>query len=226
MMRAERGMRPTEHSGGQEPQEGQMPLENRGGRRSSLSARRRRNRRRYYRYEILSFLAMLAVVYLVCVGLVRYVGQKTVVDGSSMSPTLEDGDVLIVDKLSYRLREPERFDVVVFQYLYKEDSYYIKRIIGLPGETVQIIDGEIYIDGALLEEDFGNASMTNPGRANQPITLGPDEYFVLGDNRNISSDSRDPSVANVAREQIVGRAFVCVYPWSRMGFLQHDGEVS
>ncbi len=185
-----------------------------------MSERRRRNRRRYYRYEIITFLLMLAVIYLLCAGVVRYVGQKTLVDGSSMSPTLEDGDVLLVDKLSYRFRDPERFDVVVFRYLYKENSYYIKRIIGMPGETVQIIDGQIYINGQMLEEDFGSAKMTNPGRAIQPITLGPDEYFVLGDNRNISSDSRDPSVANVAREQIVGRAFVCVYPWKHIGFLR------
>lgn len=187
-----------------------------------MSERRRRNRRRYYRYEVLSFIAMLAGIYLLCVGVVRYVGQKTLVDGSSMSPTLEDGDMLIVDKLSYRFRDPERFDVIVFRYLYKEDSYYIKRIIGLPGETVQIIEGEIYIDGELLEESFGNASMANPGRASQPVTLEPGEYFVLGDNRNISSDSRDPSVANVAREQIVGRAFVCVYPLAHWGFLEHE----
>ena len=189
---------------------------------NEISERRRRNRKRYYRYEIITFVVMLAVVYLLCTSVVRYVGQKTLVDGSSMSPTLEDGDVLIVDKLSYRFWEPERFDVVVFRYLYKENSYYIKRIIGLPGETVQIKEGKIYIDGRLLEEDFGNAEMKNPGRANQPITLGADEYFVLGDNRNISSDSRDPSVANVGRDQIVGRAFVCVSPWEHIGFLKHE----
>lgn len=189
---------------------------------TEMSERRRRNRKRYYRYEAITFLVMLVVVYMVCAGVVRYVGQKTLVDGSSMSPTLEDGDVLIVDKLSYRFREPERFDIVVFRYLYKENSYYIKRIIGLPGETVQIKDGQIYIDGKQLEEDFGNALMTNPGRANQPITLGSDEYFVLGDNRNVSSDSRDPSVANVAAEQIVGRAFVCISPWEHVGFLKHE----
>ena len=187
-----------------------------------ISERRRRNRRRYYRHEALSFAVMLAVVYLLCTLVVRYVGQKTLVDGSSMSPTLEDGDVLIVDKLSYRLSDPERFDVVVFRYLYKEDCYYIKRVIGLPGETVQIMDGEIYIDGVRMEEEFGNARMTNPGRAAQPITLGTDEYFVLGDNRNVSSDSRDPSVANVAREQIVGKAFVCIYPLDHLGFLKHE----
>ncbi len=189
---------------------------------AEMSERRRRNRKRYYRYEIITFLVMLAVVYVVCASTVRYVGQKTLVDGTSMSPTLEDGDVLIVDKLSYRFREPERFDVVVFRYLYKENSYYIKRIIGLPGETVQIKEGKIYINGQLLEEDFGNSDMRNPGRASQPITLGTDEYFVLGDNRNVSSDSRDPSVANVAMDQIVGRAFVCVSPWEHIGFLKHE----
>jgi len=187
-----------------------------------MSERRRRNRKKYYRYEVITFLLMLAAVYLICVGTVRYVGQKTLVDGTSMSPTLEDGDVLIVEKLSYRFRQPERFDVVVFRYLYKENSYYIKRIIGLPGETVQIQNGKIYINGSLLEEDFGNAQIKNPGRANQPITLGADEYFVLGDNRNVSSDSRDPSVANVKAEQIVGRAFVCVWPWEHIGFLKHE----
>lgn len=187
-----------------------------------ISERRRRNRGRYYRYEVITFVLMLAVVYLVCAGVVRYVGQKTLVDGASMSPTLEDGDVLIVEKLSYRFRQPERYDVVVFRYLYKENSYYIKRIIGLPGETVQIKDGKIYINGSLLEEEFGSAVIKNPGRANQPITLGSDEYFVLGDNRNVSSDSRDPSVANVKADQIVGRAFVCMWPWKHIGFLKQE----
>lgn len=189
--------------------------------REIMSPRRRRNRRRYYLYEIVSTILCVAVIYLLCVAMVRYVGQKTVVEGSSMSPTLEDGDNLIVDKLSYHFSDPERFDIVVFRYLYRENSYYIKRIIGLPGETVQIVDGQIYIDGELLEETYGSEVMESAGRAAQPVTLGPDEYFVLGDNRNLSSDSRDPLVANVSREQIIGKAFVCIYPFSRLGFLKH-----
>lgn len=183
---------------------------------------RRRNRRRYYRYEIISFVIYALCVYLLCVVIVRYVGQKTVVEGSSMEATLYDADQLIVDKLSYRFSDPERFDIVVFRYLYRENSYYIKRIIGLPGETVQIKDGQIYINGELLEEDYGNALMDNPGRAIQPVTLGEDEYFVLGDNRNVSSDSRDPLVANVSRNQIVGKAFVCIYPFDHFGLLKHQ----
>ncbi|MCI8400698.1 MAG: signal peptidase I [Lachnospiraceae bacterium] len=186
-----------------------------------MSGRRRRNRRRYYAYEIISTLIYVAFVYLLCTGVVRFVGQKTVVEGSSMSPSLEDGDNLIVDKLSYRFGDPGRYDIIVFRYQYKEDSYYIKRVIGLPGETVQIVDGYIYINGELLSEEFGNAVMENAGRASQEVVLGPDEYFVLGDNRNLSSDSRDPLVANVQREQIVGKAFICIYPFDRFGFLRH-----
>lgn len=188
----------------------------------AMSARRRRNRRRYYAYELFSLILYMVLIYVLCVGMIRYVGQKTVVEGSSMLPTLTDGDNLIVDKLSYRFSEPKRFDVIVFRYLYKEDSYYIKRVIGLPGETVQIRDGLIYINGELLEEDYGNAPMENPGRAIQPVTLGPDEYFVLGDNRNVSSDSRDSLVANVGKEQIVGKAFICIYPFDHFGLLRHQ----
>ena len=193
-----------------------------GDKQEPLSEGRRRNRRRYYTYEIVSAVVCAACIYLLCMAVIRYVGQKTVVEGSSMSPTLEDGDNLIVDKLSYRFSDPQRFDIVVFRYLYKEDSFYIKRVIGLPGETVQIVDGEIYIDGELLAEEYGNEQMENPGRAIQPVTLGAGEYFVLGDNRNLSSDSRDPLVANVSEEQIVGKAFVCIYPFEHFGFLKHQ----
>lgn len=187
-----------------------------------MSERRRRNRRRYYCYEWMSVVLYVAVIYVLCAGMIRYVGQKTVVEGSSMLPALTDGDHLIVDKISYRFSEPKRFDIIVFRYLYQEDSYYIKRIIGLPGETVQIQDGLIYINGELLEEEYGNAQMDNPGRAIQPVTLGPDEYFVLGDNRNLSSDSRDSLVANVGKEQIVGKAFICIYPLHHARLLRHQ----
>ncbi len=189
-------------------------------RRRPMSSRRRRNRRRYYIYEIFSTLIYVTLVYLLCIGVVRFVGQKTVVEGSSMSPAMENGDSLLVDKFSYQFSDPKRFDIIIFQYLYKEDSYYIKRVIGLPGETVQIIDGYIYIDGERLEEDFGSEIMDNPGRAASPVILGEDEYFVLGDNRNCSSDSRDPLVANVARGQIMGKAFIRIAPLERIGFLR------
>ncbi len=107
----------------------------------------------------------------------------------AMYPALNDGDNLIVDKISYRFSDPKRFDVIVFPFRYQEDTYYIKRIIGLPGETVQIFDGDIYINGRVLKEPFGSDKIKNGGLASETITLGQNEYFVLGDNRNDSADS-------------------------------------
>ena len=172
--------------------------------------------------EVLSMALYIAVVLCITFLVVRYVGQRTQVDGHSMENTLFDGDNLIVDKISYRFTDPKRFDIIVFPYHYKEDTYYIKRIIGLPGETVQIRDGEIYIDGAILEEDYGKETMLTSGRAADQIQLGEDEYFVLGDNRNHSEDSRFDDVGNIERSEIIGRAFIRIWPFERFGLLKHQ----
>ena len=130
---------------------------------------------------------------------------------------------LLVDKLSYRFQNPKRFDIIVFPYQYEENTYYIKRIIGLPGETVQVVDGYVYINGSRLESDiYGNELMDDPMAASQPITLGEDEYFVLGDNRNHSQDSRDPSVGEVKKDTIMGKAWVRIYPFDKMGVIRHE----
>ena len=84
---------------------------------------------------------------------------------------MSDGDNLIVDKISYRFRDPERYDIIVFPYQYQENTYYIKRIIGMPGETIQIIDGEVYIDGQILGEEYGAEVMQDAGIAEVPVTL-------------------------------------------------------
>ena len=140
-----------------------------------------------------------------------------------MEPMLTNGDNLIVDKISYRFQDPERYDIIVFPFKYEEKTYYIKRIIGLPGETVQIDDaGNIYIDGELLEESYGKEVINDSGRASEPITLQDDEYFVLGDNRNDSSDSRVESVGNIKRDDIIGRAWVRIYPFDSIGVLKHQ----
>lgn len=169
-------------------------------------------------------------LYLLCVLvttwlLITFVVQRTEVEGSSMETTLSDGDNLFVDKISYRFRDPERFDIIVFPFQYKQDVYYIKRIIGLPGETVQIDErGNIYIDGEILAESYGREviSPDTIGRAVEPVTLGEDEYFVMGDNRNHSSDSRTEQVGNIHREDIIGRAWVRIWPLDKMGVLQHQ----
>ena len=141
-----------------------------------------------------------------------------------MLPTLHDEDNLIVDKISYRFRDPKRFEVIVFPYRYAEDTYYIKRIIGLPGETVQIIDGYVYINGELLEESYGLEIIDSNryGIAAQEITLGEDEYFVLGDNRNNSADSREPNVGLIHEDEFIGRAWIRIWPLNRIGVVVHE----
>ena len=142
--------------------------------------------------ETLSFILYIAIVFLVTYLVIHYVGQRTQVSGTSMEYTLSDGDNLIVDKISYRFHEPERFDIIVFPFRYKEDTYYIKRIIGLPGETVQIDDeGNIYIDGEVLEESYGREIILDPGEAASPIELGDGEYFVL-DRKSTRLNSSHP----------------------------------
>ena len=140
-----------------------------------------------------------------------------------MESTLQHGDNLIVDKISYRFSDPKRFDIVVFPFQYEEDTYYIKRIIGLPGEIVQIdTDGVIYINGEVLHESYGLEVIKDPGRAIEPITLGEDEYFVMGDNRNNSTDSSTELVGNVKRSELIGKAWVRIYPFSKFGKLRHQ----
>ena len=173
---------------------------------------------KHFLKSILNFSIYILVVLVLTLLVVRYVGQRTVVMGHSMEPTLSDQDNLLVDKLSYRLHDPKRFDVVVFPYQYADKTYFIKRIIGLSGETVRIDDtGSIYINDELLMEAYGKEVIEDPGLARDGITLGADEYFVLGDNRNDSSDSRFVSVGNIKGSQIIGKAFLRIYPFSAFG---------
>ena len=154
---------------------------------------------------------------------ITFVGQRTEVQGSSMEATLSNGDQLIVDKISYRFRDPKRYDIIVFPFRYEDNTFYIKRIIGLPGETIQIEgEGNIWINGEILEESYGREIIRDPGLAVEPITLGEDEYFVMGDNRNNSSDSRVEAVGNIHRDEIIGRAFIRIWPLSKSGILKHQ----
>ena len=168
---------------------------------------------------ILYILIIIGLTYLI----ITFVGQRTRVSGSSMETTLHNGDNLIVDKLSYRFRDPKRYDIIVFPYKYEENTYYIKRIIGMPGETLQIKDGYVYIDGEKLTSDiYGNELIEDPQTAEEPVTLGEDEYFVMGDNRNHSMDSRDPSVGVLKKSALMGRAWVRIYPFNNVGVIRHE----
>ena len=170
--------------------------------------------------EILSWVFYIAFVLVLTWVIITFVGQRTRVDGRSMMNTLHDGDNLIVEKLSYRFSDPKRFDIIVFPPTGKKE-YYIKRIIGLPGETVQIDEnGNIYINGELLEENYGAETIQNPGRAAKPITLGDDEYFVMGDNHAGSDDSRMADIGNVKRSEIFGKVWFVASPGPDFGFVR------
>ena len=173
--------------------------------------------------EILSTSLYLLIVLCLTYIVIHFVGQRTQVIGGSMETTLSENDNLIVDKLTYRFREPKRFDIVVFPFQYEKDTYYIKRIIGLPGETIFIDEeGNIFIDDELLTESYGKEIIKDAGRAYEPVTLVEDEYFVMGDNRNNSQDSRDPTVGNIARSDIIGRAWIRIWPLNKFGILKHQ----
>lgn len=172
--------------------------------------------------ELLGWIVYILVIVGLTYLIITFVGQRTRVSGSSMETTLSNGDNLIVDKISFRFRAPRRYEIIVFPYQYQKKTYYIKRIIGLPGETVQVKDGHVYINGQLLDEHYGNEPMQDPGIAAEPITLGPDEYFVLGDNRNHSADSRDPSVGVLHRKDLLGRAWIRIWPFSKFGVIKHE----
>ena len=172
---------------------------------------------------ICSSLYFFLVMFLTLL-LIKYVGQRTEVIGSSMAPTLTDGDNLVVDKLTYKFREPRRGDIIVFPYRDRSNVFYIKRIIALPGETIYINEkSDVYINGELYQEDYlMEAYMEDPGVAGVPFTLKEGEYFVMGDNRNNSTDSRKLSIGTVKREEITGRAFMRIWPLTKIKILKHS----
>jgi signal peptidase I len=144
-----------------------------------------------------------------------FVGQATRVEGQSMEPNLHSEQRLVVEKLSYRFHGPQRFDIVVIKMPSQGEELLIKRVIGLPGETVEIRDGQVYVDGNLLEEPFTEDS-TYPGR-NSKVTVPPLYIYVMGDNRDRSNDSR--SFGPVPIDNIIGRAWLSYWPPEQIGIV-------
>lgn len=172
--------------------------------------------------SFLKELLVYAVIIVLCVTVVpRYVIQRTEVQGESMEDNLINGENLLVEKLTYRFKDPDRFDIITFYPQGREEEdYYIKRVIGLPGERIQISGNTIYINGKVLEEHYGREPMVDAGIAEEEIKLGKDEFFVLGDNRNHSMDSRDgEAVGVVKKKNIDGHAILRIYPFSSFGTL-------
>ena len=138
-----------------------------------------------------------------------------------MNPVLSNGDVVLVNRIVYNATTPKRGDIIVFKPKGNENAhYYIKRIIGLPGETVEIMENHIYIDGEKLEEDYETTDIDDVGIVNEKIQLDGDEYFVLGDNRKSSEDSRNADIGNVKREYIYGKAWFVLSPKKDFGFIR------
>ena len=164
----------------------------------------------------------IGIAYFLASFATTYVAHQTTVEGESMEPTLTDGDSVIIQRLSYYFVDPKRYDVVVFPVSYDDGTakktYYIKRVIGLPGETVQIIDGSVYINNEKLDDDvYGAAAINEAGIAENPLVLGENQYFVMGDNRNMSTDSRNSYVGLVNKNDIIGEAWLCTWPLNHFG---------
>lgn len=180
---------------------------------------------------VLYIIGIIGIVFLIH----TFIGSRSEVVGHSMEDTLHDGESVWLDKLSYRLHEPERYDIVVFP-VEDSETYFIKRIIGLPGETVYIDEnGDIYIgttetiyedtDGTLhneaekLSETYGKNTIQENmrGIAAKPVTLGENEYFVMGDNRNNSKDSRSEEIGPISGDWLQGKAVFRLWPWRKFG---------
>ena len=164
--------------------------------------------------------AIVDIVVIVCAAflMINFFFDNTSITGHSMNNTLKNDDVMLVNKVAFKYRDPKRYDVIIFKpNIGNVSDYYTKRIIGLPGETVQIVDGKVYIDGEVLKDDVIDEVIYNAGNAAKPIKLGYNEYFVLGDNRNNSDDSRFSNVGFVKYEDIVGMPWFVVYPFSSFG---------
>ena len=175
--------------------------------------------------NVIIVLICVAIAYFAAAFLTNFVMYETTVDGESMEMALDDGDSLLVQKISYYFKDPQRYDVIVFSmrdsYTSTEDhenkKYLVKRVIGLPGETVQIMDGCVYINGEKLEDDHygSDIPIEQAGIASDPQTLGENQYFVLGDNREVSEDSREFGIIN--KSNIEGKAFLRIWPFRHLG---------
>ncbi|MFR8172231.1 MAG: signal peptidase I [Marvinbryantia sp.] len=190
-------------------------------RKTGRGSRKRQKEKRTLREKISSVLLWIfeiAVVILFAFVLVYFFGQVRTNIGSSMELTLADGDRVLLDRLSYSVGSPKRNDIIAFKPNGSSTSHtHIKRVIGLPGETIQIMDGIIYINGKVYLEKADYPLMTNSGLASEPITLDVKEYFVLGDNRNDSEDSRYADIGLVNLDYIEGKVWLRIAPTDSFG---------
>lgn len=172
-------------------------------------------------WSVLQWVFQIGVVCLIAFVLVWFWGQRVACVGDSMNPSIENGDSIMVNRIIYNATRPKRGDVIVFKPNGNENAYYyVKRIVGLPGEKVQIKEGKVYINGKRLKTTREYSDMDDPGVAAEEIELAGDEYFVLGDNRNSSEDSRTADIGNVKQNEIYGKGWFILTPGSTFGFVK------
>ena len=190
---------------------------------AQLSFGKKRRKRVNYELvqEILVWIIQIIIVCALAFGIVWYFGHKVSMVGDSMSPQLKNGDVTLINRLVYDARKPKRGEIIAFKPNGNENShYYIKRVIGLPGETIEYKDGRLWIDGEVLEEEYETTEIVELGLLKDEIKLDGDEYFVLGDDRENSEDSRVANIGNVKRNEIAGKVWFVVSPMKHFGFVK------
>lgn len=169
----------------------------------------------------LKWMFQITIVCFLAFVFVWYFGGRVSNIGDSMNPLIENGDVVLVNRILYDASIPKRGDIIVFKPNGNENLHsYVKRIIALPGETIQIMEDGIYVDGELLEEEYETSDISDVGLASEEITLAGDEFFVLGDNRESSEDSRKADIGNVKRSEIEGKAWFNITPGKRFGWIE------
>lgn len=193
-----------------------------GTEKSSVTEEEPETGRKKKKRSPISYVVEAAIYIILILGCIfwvpEHVMQRTVVNGDSMENTLHTGESLLVEKVSYHFKDPKRYDIIVFYPQGRDvDEYYVKRIYGLPGETIQIIDNQVYINGEVIADDYAKNAMDDPGIAGDPITLADDEYFVLGDNRMVSLDSRDSDLGPIQKKNIAGHVVLRIWPLSKFG---------
>ena len=190
-------------------------------RRNGLNFSRRRRKFNMPLFkEVMSWVIECAIVIFIAYTLVTFFGCRTTVVGNAMNDTLTNEEQILVNRFIYNVSSPKQGDVIAFLPNGNEKShYYVRRVIACPGDTIQIKEGVVYVNGEAYQEKITVASIEDAGVASEEIKLGDDEYFVLGDNRNNSEDSRLANIGNVKKSYIIGKAWFYFKAIGNMGFI-------
>ena len=169
---------------------------------------------------ILKWVSDVIVVVALAVFIIIFLGDKISIVGNSMAGTIKSGQEILIDKMTYELHDIKRYDVIVYtSEITGKKETVVKRVIGLPGEKIQIVDSKIYINGNEIDDKYYKGSFES-GYVSETVTIGDDEYFVMGDNRNLSQDSRFEYVGNIKKDDIIGKAWMIISPFNKIKLIK------